>query len=90
MTAENIVSAPVDISLEDAKRLLHQHRIEKLVLVDEHNILKGLITVKDIQKRATFQMPLRTPGTAGRGAAVGVGRDLEHRVELMTANGLES
>ncbi|MCU0520691.1 MAG: IMP dehydrogenase [Anaerolineae bacterium] len=90
MTAENIVSAPVDISLEDAKRLLHQHRIEKLVLVDEHNILKGLITVKDIQKARDF--PNATSDAQGRlvvGAAVGVGRDLEHRVELMAAVGLD-
>ena len=90
MTSENIISAPVDIGIEEAKRLLHQHRIEKLVLVDEHNILKGLITVKDIQKARDF--PNATSDTQGRlrvGAAVGVGADLEQRIELLTAAGLD-
>ncbi len=64
MTSENIISAPVNISIEDAKRLLHQHRIEKLVLVDEKNILKGLITVKDIQKARDF--PNATSDGQGR------------------------
>ena len=86
MTSENIVSAPVDISIDDAKRLLHQYRIEKLVLVDDDFVLKGLITVKDIQKARDF--PNATSDSQGRlvvGAAVGVGPDLEHRVELMRA-----
>ncbi len=90
MTAENIISAPVDISIEDAKRLLHQHRIEKLVLVDEKNILKGLLTVKDIQKARDF--PNATSDGQGRlmiGAAVGVGADLERRIELMMAAGVD-
>jgi IMP dehydrogenase len=90
MTSENIISAPVDIGIEDAKRLLHQHRIEKLVLVDEHNVLKGLITVKDIQKARDF--PNATSDAQGRlqvGAAVGVGADLEQRIELMLAAGLD-
>jgi len=85
MTAEDIVSAPVDISIEEAKRLLHKHRIEKLTLVDENNILKGLITVKDIQKARDF--PNATSDSQGRlvtGAAVGVGDDLEHRITLLT------
>jgi len=90
MTSENIVSAPVDISIDDAKRLLHQHRIEKLVLVDDDFVLKGLITVKDIQKAHDF--PNATSDSQGRlvaGAAVGVGPDLEHRVELMRAAELD-
>lgn len=90
MTAENIISAPVDITIEEAKRLLHQHRIEKLVLVDEDNILKGLITVKDIQKARDF--PHATSDSQGRlvvGAAVGVGADLEERISLMTAVGVD-
>ncbi len=90
MTSENIISAPVDIKLEDAKRLLHQHRIEKLVLVDENNILKGLITVKDIQKARDF--PNATADSQGRlvvGAAVGVGPDLEERIQLMVDAGLD-
>ncbi|MGC9468872.1 MAG: IMP dehydrogenase [Anaerolineae bacterium] len=90
MTSEDIISAPVDISQEEAKRLLHQHRIEKLVLVDENNILKGLITVKDIQKARDF--PNATADSQGRlvvGAAVGVGADLEQRVDLMRTAGVD-
>jgi len=90
MTSENIVSAPVDISIDDAKRLLHQYRIEKLVLVDDDFVLKGLITVKDIQKARDF--PNATSDSQGRlvvGAAVGVGPDLEQRVELMRAAELD-
>jgi len=90
MTSEKIVSAPVDISIDDAKLLLHQYRIEKLVLVDDDFILKGLITVKDIQKARDF--PNATSDNQGRlvvGAAVGVGPDLEHRVELMQAAELD-
>jgi IMP dehydrogenase len=90
MTAEDIVSAPVNIGLEEAKRLLHKHRIEKLVLVDEDNVLKGLITVKDIQKARDF--PNATSDSQGQlvaGAAVGVGADLEERVERMCAAGLD-
>jgi IMP dehydrogenase len=85
MTAEeNIVSASLDITQEEAKRLLHKHRIEKLTLVDENGILKGLITVKDIQKARDF--PNATSDVNGRllvGAAVGVGADLEQRLALL-------
>ncbi|MBN2004806.1 MAG: IMP dehydrogenase [Anaerolineae bacterium] len=90
MTAEDIVSAPPDITLEEAKQLLHKHRIEKLTLIDANGILKGLITVKDIEKARDF--PLATKDAQGRlivGAAVGVGDDLETRLELMTASGLD-
>ena len=90
MTAVDIVSAPPDIGQEDAKRLLHKHRIEKLPLVDENGILKGLITVKDIQKARDF--PNAAADRQGRllvGAAVGVGPDLETRLELMVAAGLD-
>jgi len=90
MTAEDIVSAPPDITLEEAKRLLHKHRIEKLTLIDANGILKGLITVKDIEKARDF--PLATRDAQGRllvGAAVGVGDDLETRLELMTSAGLD-
>jgi CBS-domain-containing membrane protein len=50
MTPQPLVTAPVGISLEEAKKLLQKHRIEKLPLLDEKNVLKGLLTVKDIQK----------------------------------------
>jgi IMP dehydrogenase len=91
MTAEHIVSAPPDITLDEAKRLLHQHRIEKLTLVDANGVLKGLLTVKDIEKARDF--PHAAKDAQGRlivGAAVGVGADLEQRLELMMAAGLDA
>jgi len=90
MTAEEIVTAPLGITLEEAKRILHKHRIEKLPLVDENGVLKGLITVKDIQKAQDF--PNAAKDAQGRlivGAAVGVGPDLEMRLDLMTRVGLD-
>lgn len=90
MTAEGLVTAPVNTSLEQAKRILQQHRIEKLPLVDDDGRLVGLITVKDIQKKRDF--PNAASDSRGRllcGAAVGVGSDLEQRVELLTAMGVD-
>jgi len=84
MTASDLVTARVGIELEDAKRLLQKHRIEKLPLVDDQGVIKGLITVKDIQKARDF--PNAAKDGRGRllvGAAVGVGADLEERVQLM-------
>jgi len=84
MTASDLVTARVGIELEEAKRLLQKHRIEKLPLIDEMGIIKGLITVKDIQKARDF--PNAAKDGRGRllvGAAVGVGADLEERVQLM-------
>jgi IMP dehydrogenase len=84
MTSEELVTAPVGISLEEAKRLLQKHRIEKLPLLDETGILKGLITVKDIHKAKEF--PKAAKDGQGRllvGAAVGVGKDLEQRAQLL-------
>jgi len=77
MTAKNLVTAPLSTSLEQARLILQKHRIEKLPLVDEQDRLKGLITVKDIQKKVQF--PLASTDSQGRlivGAAVGVGKDL--------------
>jgi IMP dehydrogenase len=90
MTHENLVTAPVGISLEDAKRLLQKHRIEKLPLVDGDHVIKGLITVKDIQKARDF--PNAAKDSQGRllvGAAVGVGADLEARVQGLVDKGLD-
>ena len=90
MTAEDVVTAPLGITLDEAKRILHKHRIEKLPLVDEHGTLKGLITVKDIQKAQDF--PHAAKDVQGRlviGAAVGVGADLEERLNLMAPMGLD-
>jgi IMP dehydrogenase len=90
MTSQNLVTAPVGISLEEAKRLLQKHRIEKLPLVNDAGVLKGLITVKDIQKAREF--PHAAKDSQGRlrvGAAVGVGADLEERLELLVGEGVD-
>ncbi len=73
MTSENLVTAPVGTTLEEAEKLLQQHKIEKLPLVDENNILKGLITIKDIEK--VIEFPNSAKDAQGRllvAAAVGV------------------
>jgi IMP dehydrogenase len=80
MTKERLVTAPVGTTLETAKALLHKHRIEKLLVVDEDGNLKGLITVKDIKKAQEY--PNACKDTLGRlrvAAAVGAGPDLEER-----------
>jgi IMP dehydrogenase len=90
MTTEPLVTAPVGINLEDAKRLLQKHRIEKLLIVGPNGSLKGLLTVKDIQKARDF--PNSSKDSQGRllaGAAVGVGADLEQRVDLLTRAGVD-
>ena len=90
MTSENLVTAPLNTTLEQAKMILQKHRIEKLPLVDEQSHLKGLITVKDIQKKVQF--PAAATDSQGRlivGAAVGVGPDLEKRLEMMAAKGVD-
>lgn len=86
MTRENLVTAPVGTSLEDAKAILRQHRIEKLPLVDEQGILKGLITIKDIEKATKY--PNSAKDSSGRllvGAAVGVSKDLYDRMDALVA-----
>jgi IMP dehydrogenase len=90
MTSETLITAPVGTTLDEAKKILHQHRIEKLPLVDEAGHLKGLITVKDIQKKRDF--PNAATDSKGRllvGAAVGVGKDLEERVALLVEEGVD-
>lgn len=73
MTKVPLITAHVGISLEEAREIMHEHRIEKLPIVDDHNILKGLITIKDIQKRIEY--PNANKDEFGRlrvGAAIGV------------------
>ena len=80
MTSENLITAPVGTTLEEAKLLLHKHRIEKLLVVDDDGNLKGLITVKDIKKAQEY--PDACKDDLGRlrvAAAVGVGDDLGER-----------
>ncbi len=82
--AGDLITAPEGVEMEKAKHLLHKHRIEKLPLVDENFILKGLITVKDIQKRT--EHPNSCKDKEGRlrvGAALGVSDDLFERADLL-------
>jgi IMP dehydrogenase len=91
MTAEGLVTADVGTTLEQAKAVLQKHRIEKLPLVDGDGFLRGLITVKDIQKRHEFPNATRDAGGRLRcAAAVGVGDDLEDRVEALVAMGVDA
>lgn len=90
MTKERLVTARPGVSLEEAKEMLHQHRIEKLLVVDERMRLKGLITVKDIRK--TIQYPHACKDDRGRlrvGAAVGTGDDREARAEALVNAGVD-
>src|SRR6266550_3097951 len=76
MTKENLITAPVGTTLEQAREVLHQHRIEKLLVVDSHGDLKGLITVKDIQKARRYPQAAKDPlGRLRCGAAIGVGKE---------------
>ena len=85
MTKENLVTVPVGTTLEQAEAILHKHRVEKLLVVDEHYNLKGLITVKDIQKKLKY--PNSAKDGQGRlrvGAAIGATGDyLERAQELV-------
>ncbi len=88
MTAENLATARMGITLEESKAILHERRIEKLLVVDDKGKLKGLITIKDIEKVKKY--PKSCKDELGRlkvGAAVGVGDEALERVErLITAN----
>ncbi|MEY3354071.1 MAG: inosine-5-monophosphate dehydrogenase [Actinomycetota bacterium] len=91
MTSVGLVTAPEGTTLEEAKVILQRHRIEKLPLVDSSGRLRGLITVKDIMKRQEF--PNATRDSAGRlrtAAAVGVGDDLEDRVDALVRAGVDA
>lgn len=86
MTREHLITAPVGTSLEDAKELLRKHRIEKLPLLDGKGHLKGLITIKDIEKALKY--PNSAKDSKGRllvAAAVGVGADMMDRIEAIVA-----
>lgn len=84
MTSKGLVTAPLGIQLEEAQEILQQHRIEKLPVVDGRGVLKGLVTVKDIEKK--IQYPLACKDDLGRlrvGAAVGVGGDSDDRIAAL-------
>lgn len=89
MTKENLITAPVGTTLDDAEKILQRHRIEKLPVVDENGILRGLITFKDISKKRKY--PFACKDELGRlrvGAAVGVGGDNMDRVEELISKRL--
>jgi IMP dehydrogenase len=91
MTSTGLVTASEGTSLDDARSILQEHRIEKLPLVDSAGKLRGLITVKDIMKRQEFPNATRDSGGRLRaGAAVGVGEDLEERVSALVAAGVDA
>ncbi|MCC7174863.1 MAG: IMP dehydrogenase [Bryobacterales bacterium] len=86
MTKENLITVPVGTTLEDAQAILHRHRVEKLLVVDEHYNLKGLITVKDIQKKLKY--PSAAKDEQGRlrvAAAIGSGSDFLERAQELVA-----
>jgi IMP dehydrogenase len=90
MTSKNLVTVHEGLSLEHCKALLHEHRIEKLLVVDDRENLKGLITIKDIEKIKKY--PLAAKDGKGRllvGAAIGVGSDMPDRTEALVAAGAD-
>jgi len=90
MTKQNLITAPEGTDLEQAKNLLHKHRIEKLLIVDNKGMLKGMITIKDIMKR--IQHPNACKDGRGRlrvGAAVGVAEDTLRRAQALVDAGTD-
>jgi len=91
MTSENLVTVPEKCTLEESKVMLHKHRIEKLLVVDPQGLLKGLITIKDIEKIKKY--PNACKDSLGRlraGAAIGVGSDMMERVEALLTAGADA
>jgi IMP dehydrogenase len=91
MTKDNLVTVPPGTTLEEAKKHLHEHRIEKLLVVDDSYALQGLITIKDIEKVRKY--PNACKDEMGRlrvGAAVGVGDDFEERLSLLVNTGVDA
>ncbi len=87
MTKEELVTAPVGTTLEEAEKILQQYKIEKLPLVDDNGVLKGLITIKDIEK--VIEFPNAAKDQQGRllvGAAVGVTADSNVRIEKISTS----
>jgi IMP dehydrogenase len=90
MTSKNLVTAKVGIDLEHSKALLHEHRIEKLLVVDDNGNLKGLITIKDLEKIKKY--PHSAKDEFGRllvGAAIGVGPELEEHTQRLIKAGVD-
>lgn len=90
MTKENLVTAPVGTTLEEAEKILQRYKIEKLPLINEEGVLKGLITIKDIEK--VIEFPHSAKDSQGRllvGAAVGVTNDALKRVEMLVKSNVD-
>lgn len=90
MTSGNLVTAKENVPIEEAKRLLHKHRIEKLLVVNKQGELRGVITVKDIEK--TIKFPLATKDRLGKlmvGAALGISHDREERADALVKAGAD-
>jgi IMP dehydrogenase len=90
MTKDRLITVPVGTTLEASKEILHKNRIEKLLVVDEQNNLKGLITIKDIEKMRKY--PNSCKDSLGRlrvGAAIGPGKDREARTEALIKAGVD-
>jgi len=90
MTKDHLITVPVGTTLEASKEILHKNRIEKLLVVDEQNNLKGLITIKDIEKMRKY--PNSCKDSLGRlrvGAAIGPGKDREARTEALIKAGVD-
>jgi IMP dehydrogenase len=82
MTKENLITVPVGTTLEEAEQILHEHRVEKLLVVDDKQTLKGLITVKDIQKKLKYPNAAKDPqGRLRVGAAIGATGDYLERAQ---------
>ena len=90
MTHNRLVTVPQGTTLEQAKAHLHENRIEKLLVVDENNTLKGLITIKDIEKIRKYPMSCKDDlGRLRVGAAIGVGKDRDERAEALLSAGAD-
>src|SRR5262245_17235408 len=90
MTREDLITVPVGTTLDAARQILHEHKVEKLLVVDREFRLKGLITVKDIQKAVKY--PGASKDSLGRlrcGAALGIARDTVDRAEALVAAGVD-
>ena len=90
MTKEHLITVPIGTTLEASKEILHKNRIEKLLVVDEQNNLKGLITIKDIEKIRKYPHSCKDPlGRLRVGAAIGPGKDREARTEALIKAGVD-
>ncbi|WP_227940154.1 IMP dehydrogenase [Alkalihalobacillus deserti] len=90
MTKKNLVTAPVGTTLRDAEKILQKYKIEKLPLVDDEGVLKGLITIKDIEK--VIEFPNSAKDSQGRllvGAAIGVSADADSRIAALVGAGVD-